>query len=343
MKTTPLVSVIMLVYNNETFLRDSIESILQQTYRNFELLILSAENTNKESLAIIESINDPHIIHIRRDRNSNYVSTARNLGINRSKGVYIAYMDSDDIALPNRLDIEVRFMERHRDITIAGAYAKTFGTKSGILMRNPLRHEDIKASLLFHTSMVNPTTIIRKDAINRYELRYDEGLKYCEDLDFWSRAIHKVKFANIPKVLLLYRTHEKQLSREVKDVQEEVRDKIFQRQLDSLGIKNDNDKRIVYRAIRNFRAEETSPVFLENAEKWLKDIVSINLSRHAYEQKVLENELAEKWLNLCRVSMQKIGYFAWRVFWRSEIHQWLKKEPRNIGRLMKFFIEARLR
>ena len=340
MEIKPFVSVTMLVYNNEAFLRDSIESVLNQTYKNFELLILSAETTNKESLAIINSFSDPRVVHIRRDAASAYITGARNLGLDRSRGVYIAHMDSDDIALPRRLETEVKFMEKHKDIAIAGSYAKTFGAKNGIIMRNPLRHEEIKANLLFHTSMVNPTVIMRKDAVCLRKIRYDNSLKYSEDLDFWSRAIHEVKFANIPKVLLFYRTHEKQLTHQEKDVQENGRDKIFQKQLDKLGIASDDKKRTAYKAIRTFRAEEATQDFLKTAEEWLKSIVSINLPNGTYEQEALKRVLAKEWLNLCRLSVRKMGANAWKIFWRSEIRHWLKKEPRALGRMTKFYCAA---
>ncbi|MEK7575021.1 MAG: glycosyltransferase [Patescibacteria group bacterium] len=343
MKTKPLVSVIMPVYNNEAFLHESIESILRQTYDNFELLILSSEKTSQESLAIIESFTDPRILHVRRDTTSAMISDARNLGLDRSKGVYIAYMDSDDISLPYRLETQVAFMENHPDIAIAGGYAKTFGLKAGILMKNPIRPEEMKANMLFYASVVNPTAIVRKDTLKHEKIRYTANLKYCEDLDFWIHASRKVKIATIPKILLLYRTHDNNATHQEKDFQETLRESIFQKNMDELEIPTDDQKRILYKTIRTFSADSASPNFLSLAENWFTDIARINISKNIYEQKSLGNVLANKWLEMCRLGSKELGRDAWKIFWQSTTRSWLKKDIRTAGRVLKFFIATHLK
>ena len=137
---------------------------------------------------IIDSFKDRRIVHTRGTPDSAMISDVRNLGIDSAQGIYIAWMDSDDISLPERLKTEVEFMETHPAIDIAGSYAKTFGKRGGIVMRNPVSNDELKASVLFNASMVNPTTIMRLESLKKTGFQYAKGLKYCEDLDFLDQS-----------------------------------------------------------------------------------------------------------------------------------------------------------
>lgn len=341
MKTSPLVSVVMAVRDNEQYVGAAIQSILNQSYVNFELVVISSSGSNKASVDIIDSFKDSRLKHVHVTPERNLLPMVINQGLSLAKGKYIARMDSDDISLPKRLETEVAFMENHPDIAATGAFAKSFGKKSSILMANPTEPEDIKANMLFHMSFVNPTVIMRASALRQKGLlQYDERLKYCEDLDFFVRAARKVKLANIPKVLLHYRTHDAQATHQEKNFQADIRDSIFQKQLDAFEIPQDDERRLIYRAIRTFSADKEVPAFLSEAEKWFKDIANINLSRRVYDQKSLESVFGNEWLSICRLSTNKIGKMARKIFWHSEIRSWLKIEPRNLGRLAKFFFSA---
>jgi len=126
-KESPFVSVILPIYNSEEYLKDSIGSILNQTYKNIELLLLISARTNRESLDVINSFTDARIRRIYRTPEEN-LPIALNRGIRESKGKYIARMDADDISMSNRLEEQVNFMERHQDVGVVGSWVKTIGT-----------------------------------------------------------------------------------------------------------------------------------------------------------------------------------------------------------------------
>lgn len=338
MKTPPLVTVIMAVRHNEQYVGAAIQSVLNQSYTNLELIVISSFDSNKASVDIIDSFKDSRLKHFQASQSRTLLPMVINQGLSLAKGKYIARMDSDDMSLPKRLETEVAFMESRPDIAIAGAYAKTFGKKAGIFMKNPTKPEEIKANMLFRMSFVNPTVIMRSDALRQAGLlQYDERLKYCEDLDFFVRAAKKIKLANIPRILLHYRTHDTQATLQEKDFQADIRDSIFQRQLDEFGIPQGDKRRAVYRAIRTFFADKATAAFLSEAEKWFKDIAAINRNRRVYDQEALERVFGNEWLSMCRLAIKKMGIPAWHIFWRSEIRHWLKKEPHNLGRLVKFY------
>ncbi|MSU55007.1 MAG: glycosyltransferase [Candidatus Taylorbacteria bacterium] len=334
-KRLPLISVIMPVHNGEAFLTDAIDSILKQTYTNFELIILSSANTSTESLEIISNFKDSRIYHIRRDANLTYLPAALNHGIDLSKGEYIARMDSDDISLPHRFETQIKFMEEHQEITIAGSYAKTIGRNPGITMRHPLNHEEIRASLLFHSSLIHPTVMMRKQILNELNLRYDPTLERTEDYEFWYRASKVVKIANIPKVLLYYRTHEDQASYKTPEKQAVVRDSICADAFGKLGIPLSTDEKALYENVRQYR-KLSSPEDLLKISEWFLKIDNANETSKVYNQKALQKVLSQEWLTYCRLSL-KLGKKVKKIFWNSIIRSWIKIDLKTIGRIFKFY------
>lgn len=197
----PKISVLMPTYNTEKYLKEAIESILNQTFTDFELLVIddcSKDNTRN----IVLSYNDKRIRLI--DGLQKGLAAALNFGIKIAKGEYVARMDADDIALPERFSKQVEFLDAHKDISVLGTWQERFGVRTGI-HQTKANHEDIKAKLLFGCDMCHSTIMLRRSDLLKYDLFYNEQSPQ-EDFELWIRAIKKVKFANIPEVLSRYRT-----------------------------------------------------------------------------------------------------------------------------------------
>lgn len=198
----PVISVVMPVYNGEKYLREAIDSILNQTYTDFEFIILndgSTDNTEK----IILSYSDPRILYIKNDVNAGIVKTL-NRGIGLAKGAYIARMDCDDISVPCRFEKQVEFFRSHADIYVCGTWIKLFNSVERSFCY-PTRHEDIKSGLLFNPCMAHSSLMIKKNVFD-YS-RYDEKYDKIEDYALWLDLADNFKFANIPLFLLKYRIH----------------------------------------------------------------------------------------------------------------------------------------
>lgn len=197
-----LVSVILPAYNAELYLKEAIDSILVQTFTDFELIVLN-DGSNDSTEDIILSYTDSRIIYVKNQENLGLIATL-NKGISLAKGKYIARMDADDIALPERLFKQVTFLESNTQYGVVGSFAQIIDSKN--IYKVPVTNEAIKAFLYIDSPFIHPSMVIRKDLLinNLYDHQYHR----IEDYELWVRLSVQTKFYNIPEVLLNYRVLE---------------------------------------------------------------------------------------------------------------------------------------
>lgn len=204
----PSVSVIMPVYNCELFVAAAIESILNQTHSDLELIIIddcSTDNTRQ----VINGYSDERIVFVNKENKTGLVASL-NTGIGMSKGEFLARMDGDDISHPARLEKQVSFLVANPDIAICGTWYQI--VPSNEIVENPVENEDIKIGLLDFCALGHPTVMFRKFFFTINQLTYDAQFFPAEDYDLWTRITAIGKTANLPEVLLFYRVHEHQVS-----------------------------------------------------------------------------------------------------------------------------------
>ncbi len=197
----------MSVHNGARYLREAISSILNQTEKEFEFIIVNDASTD-ESESIISSFNDPRIVLIKNPQNLG-LTKSLNIALQKSTGTYIVRMDADDIALPERLTVQKNFLDTHPDIVCVGSalriideHGNEHGTKS--VFTDPLL---LNFYMRLKNQMAHPTVMFRKDIILSVG-GYDETFRYAQDYDLWSRLLDKgYLFSNINTPLLLYRSH----------------------------------------------------------------------------------------------------------------------------------------
>jgi len=209
-KNNPIVSVVMSVYNGETYLHEAIESILNQTYSDFEFIIID-DGSEDNSLAIIKKYQkqDKRIKLISRENKGLIASL--NEGISYAKGKYIARMDGDDISSLDRLQEQVGFLESNSHIDMCGSYIQLFDdTKSLQEWQYPTSDEDIKLMLMFISPFAHPSVMIKTSVFKNF--KYTD-FTHIEDYKLWvDMALGGCKMSNIDKVLLKYRYHDNQIS-----------------------------------------------------------------------------------------------------------------------------------
>jgi glycosyltransferase involved in cell wall biosynthesis len=210
---TPKISVILPVFNAQTYLRESIESILSQSFTNFELIIINDGSTD-QSLNIIKSYTDERIKLINQANAGLPISLNRAIAI--AKGQYLARQDADDISLPSRLAEQAAYLDAHPTCALLGSWANILMDNSPTdrALQHPHLNGDIALKLLFFNCFVHSSVMIRKSALEKSGLYPEEREKFPpEDYDLWLRISKDFEVANIPRALLQYRELANSISR----------------------------------------------------------------------------------------------------------------------------------
>lgn len=202
----PRISTILSVYNGEKYLKEALKSILDQTFKDFELIVINDGSTDQTG-AVIDSFTDSRIIKIKNDRNLGLVASL-NKGLEVARGEFIARMDADDISMPERFTKQVEFLEKNREVGVLGTFMRQVDVKGGFisLFQPPVAHREILIKMLTGTAIAHATVMIRKEIIDKAG-GYDENFPHVEDTELWSRLIFKTKFANLPEALYVRRIH----------------------------------------------------------------------------------------------------------------------------------------
>ncbi|PXV65847.1 glycosyl transferase family 2 [Dysgonomonas alginatilytica] len=213
----PSISIVMPVYNSSRYLSESIDSILSQTFSDFELIIIDDGSTDGSREIITTNYKDSRIRLIKNEHN--FIQSL-NIGMTQSKGKYIARMDADDIMLPERLQMQYHFMEENPDIDISGTWMQVFGDMDGI-WKNTTASDEIEVQAILHSPLYHPTVILKRSIITQFPLVndtnqvYNEEYIYAEDYQLWTELMKRgYRLTNLPHVLLRYRKSEGQISRQ---------------------------------------------------------------------------------------------------------------------------------
>ncbi|NJD52501.1 MAG: glycosyltransferase [Candidatus Methanoperedens sp.] len=206
---SPKISAVMPVYNAELYLKEAIESILNQTFEDFEFIIVDDASTDSSYKIIKEfSKKDDRIIILRNENNLGIAET-RTKGTKYARGKYIAVADADDISTLKRFEKEYNYLEKHRDCGVVGGFIQLFDSDSGKIIGVRKYYEDdtnLRKRLFLYCPIAQPVCMIRKEVFNNIGY-YDPKYPPAEDLDLWFRIGTQYKFANIQEILLKYRVH----------------------------------------------------------------------------------------------------------------------------------------
>ncbi|WP_276353609.1 glycosyltransferase [Cohnella caldifontis] len=244
----PVVSVIMPVFNGEKFLKEAIDSILSQTFTDFELIIIDDGSTD-HSRDIVLAYEDVRIRYERNDQNRRIVYTL-NKGLNLARGMYVARMDADDICLPERLEKQVHFLDCNSEIGLVGSWIEVIGRTTGIV-RYPLEHNEIVSHLFFYNCFAHPSVMFRRELFLANNLLYSNQLIEAEDYELWVRSSKHLRMANLGEPYLRYRMHDEQGTIINQERVSNFTDYTRQVQLRTLGIALNNETSKLHRLVCN--------------------------------------------------------------------------------------------
>ena len=227
----PKVSVLLSVYNGERYLGEAIESILNQTFTDFEFIIVDDGSTDSSS-AILASYRDPRIHLIRNNQNLG-LAKSLNKGLQLARGQYIARMDADDISLPERLYKQVRFLDENSSVTMVGTWTEVIDedSKREEIWQIPIVSHLLRWRLLFKNTFTHCAVMFRRDVVSQLG-GYDENLTSAQDYDLWSRISFRWDVANIPEVLVRWRKWGSGISTKKQKEQQEMAKEVSRRNLE---------------------------------------------------------------------------------------------------------------
>lgn len=290
------VTVLMSVYNGESFLRKAIESILNQTYQDIEFVIYDDCSTDSTQ-RIISSYKDSRICYRRNDSNRGLTFNLAD-GVNRSEAKYIVRMDADDIAFPERIKSQVEWMNCHPDISIMGTSVAYFCEKPGDcgISHQPCDNEAIKAKLFIDFTLMHPSIIIRRKSLVNHGINYNPEYRYSQDHALYFDCIKAgLKFANLPTPLLYMRAHEGSISRHRHTAQQECSCMARTRFLHATGIGNGLSEDMI--AVYNSFASGEFPKSKQDVgllEQFAIKVCSNPATQNYFDTDVLLDTMAKK-------------------------------------------------
>jgi hypothetical protein len=290
----PLVSVLMPAYNADQFLAQAVESVLGQTYANWELLLMNDGSTDR-TREVALSFADPRIRLIDNEANLGLTPTL-NRGIGLARGTYLARLDADDVAYPQRLAVQVAYLEQHPAVGMCGAWADQIDAQGQVTgeIKVVVAPADIQATMLFHNCFYHSTVMLRTElARQEYDLRFP----IQEDYEFWVRLARQVQLAVVPQKLVQYRVHGGNVTITKRQSAQAHTEKIILGQLADLGLVPTEQEKRVHQQIGHFELEATE-AFLATAGAWLARLKQANDRAGRFANPAFDQLLGRKWASV---------------------------------------------
>jgi glycosyltransferase involved in cell wall biosynthesis len=311
----PVVTVLMPVHNAAAYLADALNSILRQTFREFELLVI-ADGSTDATPSILKSCTDPRLNVIENDSNLGLVDSL-NRGLDLARGEYVARMDADDIALPKRLARQVQFLRATPRVGLCGTWFRNIDGARSADVCPPTRADDMAARLFYESPLGHPTVMFRRALFAEHGLRYSYDFPHAEDYELWTRVARFTELANLPEVLLQYRRHDEQISTMKKAKQEETVRKILLHQLEVIHPNATGPERATHVAIVTNQISNTSGCTVDYVESWLTGLVQRNKALGVFPSEAFSRALSILWWRYCSVRFSVPGTLG--TFYASDL------------------------
>lgn len=299
----------MPVYNAERFVEKAIRSVLNQSFRDFELVLVN-DGSQDRSVEIIEGIQDPRIRLIHNEKNMG-LARVRNRLLELATGKYIAWLDSDDYSEAGRLQAQFDYLESRPQTVLCGGFVRPFDHDSGRRQRvwkYPTDPGETRVRLLFDDPLATSAVMVRRNIFVENEIEFRLEYPPAEDYDVWERVAQHGEIVNLKQVFTHYRIHANQSSTAGRDREVESVRKIQKRQLDRFGIEASEAEREVH-LLFGMNAYQIETSFVDAAEAWLRKLLEHNEKNAYYDKQAFQNVVADRWY--------RVNYAGWRQGWSA--------------------------
>mgnify|MGYP001162053277 FL=1 len=335
--TCPTVSVVIPVFNGERFLRESIISVLNQTFSDFEIIVVN-DGCTDGSPEIFRSFSDPRLRMVSHPKNLG-LAEARNTGIRSSRGVYIALLDGDDIAEPTRLAEQVKAMELDSQLAYLGTWALRFQSHSPAVTKvwkAETTDTELRILLMFRNRF-NASSIMFRRTIVPTELF--AKIPMAEDYGFAVAMSKLGKIGNLPKPLVRYRQHATSLTVSKQTLMTDCIENILRQQLEDFGLIPSKRELLIHQHVGRLLLQ-SSLSLLEECEEWLHKVIHHNAAVvRRFESNALRTIISKEWFELCKYSSPE-GFAVWRRYWRSDLSRFWQP---SMWQRIKFLLKCAVR
>jgi len=305
------VSVLMPAYNAEKYISEAIDSIIGQSFHDWELIIVNDGSSDRTG-EIILSYSDKRIKYLKNDGNKGIIYS-RKLMINEATGEYLAFIDSDDTALPGRLQKQALFLDNNPDYVLCGTWGTLIDGNSTKIKSIKLvtEHDEIRSSLLFSNTFIQSSIMIRRSVFENES--YSDEFPVAEDYDLWCRLSRTAKLKNLPECLCNYRSHQSNISGEKKEQMDTLVKKIMKRELSlNLGINATNEEINIHAALRDKDAYNIPDnLFFKKARLWMRKLAKLNQKQKTYSLYIFPAIICFRWMLACK---ERGKYFKAFIF-----------------------------
>lgn len=290
---SPALSVVMPVYNAAGHLRQAIDSVLGQTFSDFELLLLD-DGSSDDGAAILASYQiDPRVRLLPSSSNQGLIATLHR-GFAAARAPLLARMDADDVCAPERFARQVEFLRTHPEVDIVGCAIRFFGnTVEPRVFTFPCEHEQIRVAMLFYCPLAHPALMLRRGLVDEGLMVFDEAFRHAEDLHLWSRLLLRKRAANLPQCLLDYRLHGGQVSSGQASAQYEASLRVRKLLLTEAGASPSSQDLELHESVILERVLPDAR-YLERLSAWFDNLLACNERSGYWQQQALAELLQAK-------------------------------------------------
>jgi len=296
----PKVSVIISAYNSEKYIAAAIDSILNQTFNDFEVLITNDGSTDSTG-EILRSYKDPRIKLFDNQVNAG-ADNSYNTMMKSALGDYIAKLDADDTALPHRLAKQVEFLDANKDIILCSGWAKVFKHDGSIYIDSyPQKDPEIRAAMLSYNTFVHSAVMFRKETALKNNIFYNPDKWPADDYDIFARMLRFGKAEILPEVLIHYTYHTENVTSKKYDILQKMTDLTRVEQIEYLTGELDLSEKELYLSLFHKRGPG-GKVYINRALELLLKIISSNEIKNLYEKETVNKLIYYCWSYACKTS-----------------------------------------
>ena len=327
----------MPVHNTAPYVRGAIDSILAQTFRDFELLVIDDASTD-ESANIVREIVDSRVHLLQNERNLG-PAASRNRALDVARGKYIAFFDSDDLADSRWLETELKFLTDNSQYKGVGAWCETIdaeGNSTGIACGYGNAPDRLPATMLFYNCLPTSTLLLEKAAIAG--LRFRAGMAVASDYDLWVRLLEQFAFFVLPKALHHYRVHAENVTHRKRHMADDCLRQIMVVQLERLGLHPAQAELELHLRLMQFTYDTPKETVLA-VESWLLKLASANEKMQFYAGQPFMDVLCDRWYDVCHSACGH-GWWTWSTFSASPLRQGVRVHYRRQSKLIYLVLRA---